>query len=186
MPNLEETDLDAKPKNGPRPLTREEARRTLDEVRRRYGIEVSNPEAHQNVSTSSNAPTKAAKQPPRPTVKSQPSASKALAIPVKRMRSKPNLEPQKLRHCDIPAPASPPDNQIFHYLIQIAECAVALHCEVTAECESDARHHIKQIPNLVEWREISGAELGEIIKNEKARLKKTKKARFSGGVPEPF
>jgi hypothetical protein len=39
---------------------------------------------------------------------------------------------------------------------------------------------------LVEWREISGAELGEIIKNEKARLKKTKKARFSGGVPEPF
>jgi hypothetical protein len=101
------------------------------------------------------------------------------------MRSKPYLEPQKLRHRDIPAPACFPDNQIFHYLIQIAECAVALHCEVAAGCESDARHHIKQIPNLLEWREISGAELSE-IKNEKARLKKTKKARFIGEVAPPF
>jgi hypothetical protein len=86
---------------------------------------------------------RAAKHQPRPTVNPKPSASKALAIPVQRMRSKPYLEPQKLRHRDIPAPASFPDNQIFHYLIQIAECAVALHCEVTAGCESDARHHIK-------------------------------------------
>jgi hypothetical protein len=33
----------------------------------------------------------------------------------------------------------------------------------------------------LEWREISAAELSE-IKNEKARFKKTKKARFIGGV----
>jgi hypothetical protein len=180
-----ETDFDAKPKNDPRPFTREEARRTLDEVRRRYGIQDSDPRTHPSVGSSSNAPTKAAKQQLRPTVKPQPSASKALAITVKRTRSKPNLELLKVRHDDSPTPGSPRDNQIFHYLIQIAECAVALHCEVAAECEPDARHHIKQIPNLLEWREISGAELCE-IKNEKARLKKTKKARFSGGFAAPF
>jgi hypothetical protein len=184
MPHLEEIAFDAKPTNDLRPFTREEARRTLSEVRRRYGIDVTDPEAHQDVSMSSNAPTKAANRQP-PTGNPQPTASKLLAIPVQRMRSKPYLDPQKLRHRNIPAPPSCLDIHIFHYLIQIAECAVALHCEVTAECESDARHHLKQIPNLLGWREISCAELSE-IKDENARSKKTKRARFIGAVAAPF
>jgi hypothetical protein len=183
---LEETILKAEPKNDATLFTREEAKRTLDEVRRRYGIQESDPRAHSNAVSSSNSSAKAAKQQSCPTVKDEPSASKALTVPPVPVQPEPNLELQKVRHHDSPGPASPHDIQIFHYLIQIAECAVALHCEVTAQCESDARYHVKQIPNLMEWREILGTELGKIIKNEKARSKKTEKARFSGRVAAPF
>jgi hypothetical protein len=179
---LKEMVLKAEPKNDPRRLTREEAKHTLDEVRRRYGIHDSDPRANPGAGSASKPPVTSAKKQPRHTVTHQPFASRALIVPVERMRSEPNREPQKIRDYDTPAYASPPDNQIFHYLIQIAECAVALHCEVTATCESDARHHVKQIPNLMEWREISGAELADIIKIEKARSKNTKKARFRGAV----
>jgi hypothetical protein len=183
---LEETIVNAEPKNDATLFTREEAKRTLDEIRRRYGIQESDFRDHSNVGSFSNPSAKAARQLRRPTVKHQRSACKAPTVPVEPVQSEPNLELQKVRHRDAPASASLPENKIFHYLIQIAECAVALHCEVTAECESDARYHVKQIPNLMEWREILDAELGEMIKNEKARSKKTKKARLSGGVAAPF
>ena len=71
----------------------------------------------------------------------------------------------------IPASGSPSDDKSFHYLIRIAECKLTLHCEVTADSEAAARHHVKQIPNLMEWREISGAELAEIMTNERGSFK---------------
>jgi hypothetical protein len=179
---LEETILKAEPKNNASLFTREEAKRTLDKVRRHYGIQESGSRAHSNAGASA----KAAKQQRRRTVKPQPSASKAPTVPVEPVQSEPNLQLQKVLDRNAPAPASPPDNQIFHYLIQIAECAVALHCEVTAECESDARYHVKQIPNLMEWREILDAELGEIIKNEKARSKKPRKHASAEESPRRF
>jgi thioester reductase-like protein len=43
-----------------------------------------------------------------------------------------------------------------------------LHCEVKADNHEAARNQVEQIPNLMEWREISAAELAEIIKNERA------------------
>jgi hypothetical protein len=82
----------------------------------------------------------------------------------------------------IPASGSASDDKSFHYLIRIAECKLTLHCEVTADSEAAARHHVKQIPNLMEWREISGAELAEIMTNERARSKEVKHGRLSRGV----
>jgi hypothetical protein len=48
---------------------------------------------------------------------------------------------------------------IFHFLIQILECSVTLHCRVAAESPADARDQVKRIPHLIEWREISAKEL---------------------------
>jgi hypothetical protein len=150
----------------------------LDEVRRRYGIQDS--QAHPTEDKPSGVPMQATKQQPQPTVSPQPSASKTSSVPFERVRSEPKLEFGEALHQDNPARCgSPSDNQNFHYLIQIAECAVALYCEVTADCESSARQHIEEIPNLLECRKISGAELAEIMENEKAPSKKTKKVRFS-------
>jgi hypothetical protein len=184
MPMLEETVLKATPKNDRSRFTQEEAKRKLQEVRSRYGIQDLDPQAGPR--TDMHAPLRGAKQQPRPTVEPQPTASKARTVPVERMRSEPDLELQKARLHNLAANASPPDQQIFHYLIQIAECTAALHCEVTAECEPNARHYVKQIPNLLGWREISGAELAEIIKDEKLVRGRTNKARFSGRIAAAF
>ena len=40
-----------------------------------------------------------------------------------------------------------------------------LHCEVKADHAAAARDHVKRIPNLMEWREVSFAELLELAKN---------------------
>jgi hypothetical protein len=85
-----------------------------------------------------------------------------LLVDVKRRQ----LEVGEARHPSIPTSGS--DNHSFHYLIRIAECTLPLHCEVIADSDAAARHHVKQIPNLMEWREISGEELAEILKNERA------------------
>jgi hypothetical protein len=80
----------------------------------------------------------------------------------------PHLEIGEARHPSIPTSGSLTDNHSFHYLIRIAECALPLHCEVIAHSDAAARHQVKQIPNLMEWRELSDEELAEILKNERA------------------
>ena len=79
-----------------------------------------------------------------------------------------HLEIGEARHPSIRTNGSLSDNHSFHYLIRIAEYALALHCEVIAHSDEAARHQVKQIPNLMEWRELSDEELAEILKNERA------------------
>jgi hypothetical protein len=180
MPHLgRNKDLKAKPEYNPSRFTREKAQRTLDEVRKRYGIRQSDSPAHLRANTASSAPREPAKQQPRPSVSLEPPTPRTPFVAVERMRPGPHLELGGVRHQGIPASRPPSDNrtidyQTFHYLIRIAECALTLHCEVTANSEAAARHHVKQIPNLMEWREISGAELAEISKNERDRPKEVK------------
>jgi hypothetical protein len=96
--------------------------------------------------------------------------------PLKRMQLDPlvdgvnnrHLEIGEARHPSIPTSRSLSDNHSFHYLIRIAECALPLHCEVIAHSDAAARHQVKQIPNLMEWRELSDEELAEIVKSERA------------------
>jgi hypothetical protein len=180
MPHLgRNKDLKAKPEYNPGRFTRGKAQRTLDEVRKRYGIRQSDSPAHLRANTASSAPREPAKQQPRPSVSLEPPTPKTPFVAVERMRPGPHLELGGVRHQGIPTSRPPSDNrtidyQTFHYLIRIAECALTLHCEVTANSEAAARHHVKQIPNLMEWREISGAELAEILKNERDRPKEVK------------
>jgi hypothetical protein len=159
--------LKAKPENNPSRFTGQQAQRTLDEVRERYGIRQSGSPAHVRVNTASSAPKEPAKQEPRPTLRLEPSITETPFVAVEPMRSGPHLELGGVRRPDIPPSGSPSDNQSFHYLIRIAECALTLYCEVTADSEATAKHHVKQIPNLMEWREVSSAELAEIISNER-------------------
>lgn len=164
--------MKAKPENDPSRFTREQAQRALDGVRKRYGIRQSDSPAHLRVNTASSAPKEPAKQQPRPSVSLEPPIPKTPFVAVQRMRPGPHLELGGVRHPGTPASGPTSDNrtidyQSFHYLIRIAECALTLHCEVTADSEAAARHHVKQIPNLMEWREISVKELAEINKNEK-------------------
>ena len=132
----------------------------LDEVSERYGLR--GPE-----SPASSVPGEPASQQPRPTV-SEPAGPNRPMLPVERMRPESPLELGGIRHPGIPPHRSPSGNQKFHYLIGVAECALTLHCEVTADSEPAARHRLKQIRNLLEWREISTQERAEIIKNEKS------------------
>jgi hypothetical protein len=141
--------LKAKPNKDPGRFTREEAKRTLDEVRKRYGILEPGSQAHQHVKTSSNARSKAAKQQPRPMVGLASSVPKEPSFPAEQARSAPPLNPV------IPSGGCPSDKKTFQYLIRIAECALTLHCEVTADNDAAARNLVEQIPNLLEWREIS-------------------------------
>jgi hypothetical protein len=80
-----------------------------------------------------------------------------------------HLEIGEARHPNIPT--SGRDNHSFHYLIRIAECTLPLHCEVIADSDAVARHLVKQIQNLMEWRELSGEEFAEILKNERGPSK---------------
>lgn len=159
--------MKAKPQNNPSRLTRERAQRTLDEVRKRYGLHQSEPQVRPLVNMASSAPKEPAKQQPLHTVRLVPSIPKTAFAPVERMRSNPPLELGGVRHLGIPASGSPSDNHRFHYLIRIAECALPLHCEVNADDDAAARHQVERIPNLIRWREISVKELAEINKNEK-------------------
>jgi hypothetical protein len=56
-------------------------------------------------------------------------------------------------------------------LIRIAECALTLHCEVNADDDAAARHQVKQIPNLMAWRQISSEELAEITGKRDGSIK---------------
>ena len=158
--------LKAKCENLTSRFFREDApQRTLDEVRERYGIHRSEPPTHPFVNPASIAPKKPTKQQPRPMASLVPSIPTPLA-PVARVQSDTPLE--LVRHPSIPAGGTPSDNQCFHYLIRIAECALTLHCEVNADNKLAARNRVERIPNLLEWRELAGDELAEILKNERA------------------
>lgn len=65
------------------------------------------------------------------------------------------------------AELAPTKSHDFHYLIRILECSSILHCQVIAESAAAARDQLEQIPNLIEWREITAKELAEIIRIEK-------------------
>ena len=158
--------MKAKGENDPCRFTREEAQRALDEVRDRYGLRQPESPADPRANTASRTPKEPAGQQLRPTV-SEPSGPNGPLLPVEWMRPGPRLELGGIRHPSVPPNGSPSDNQRFHYLIRVAECALTLHCEVTADSEPAARRRVKQIRNLLEWREISVEELAEIINKEK-------------------
>jgi hypothetical protein len=153
--------LKAKPNSDPSRFTREEAKRTLDEVRRRYGIHESAPPAHPRVDRSLIVPREPAEQ-TRPTLRTEPSAP-IPSNPTRQIQSNPRLGRARARHPNVPASGSAADNENFYYLIRIAECALTLLCEVTADSEATARHRVKQIPNLLEWREICGEEFVSLV-----------------------
>jgi hypothetical protein len=170
MPRLERNKtLKAKAENDPCRFTREQAQRALDEVRERFGLRQPESPANPPVNTAWRAPKDPARQQLLPTV-SEPSVPNRPLLAAERMRPGPHSEIGGVRQPSIPLSRSPSDSQSFHYLIRIAECRLTLHCEVTADSEPAAKHHIQQIPNLLEWREISVKELAEIIKNEKLDL----------------
>jgi hypothetical protein len=79
------------------------------------------------------------------------------------------------------ATGSESENDSFHYLIRIAECALTLHCEVKTDNATSARHRVEQIPNLLEWRHISCREVAEILKME--RTVATQLSAGSRGYP---
>jgi hypothetical protein len=79
-----------------------------------------------------------------------------------------HMEIGEARHPNFSTSGSLSDNHSFHYLIRIAECSLPLHCEVIADSDAAARHKVKKILNLMEWRKLSGVELAEILKNERA------------------
>jgi hypothetical protein len=164
--------LEANPQNNPSRFTGKEAHHTLDEVRRRYGIHQPGPQ-HPRAKTSSSPLKEPAKHQPRTRVRLGPPIPMTPLDPLKRMQLDPLVHGVNNRHCEarhpsIPTSGSLSDNHSFHYLIRIAECALPLHCEVIAHSDAAARHQVKQIPNLMKWREISGEELAEILKNERA------------------
>jgi hypothetical protein len=105
-----------------------------------------------------------------------PPIPKTSLAPLEPTQSDPLVHGIKSRHLEIgearrPSVASsrsPSDDHSFHHLIRIAECALPLHCEVKADSEAAAMHQVKQIPNLMEWRDISGEKLADILKNERA------------------
>jgi hypothetical protein len=170
MPHLGRNEiLKAKAENNLCPFTGEQARRTLDEVRERYGLRQPESPANPLMNIASRTPKEPARQQLRPTV-TEPAILNPPFLAAERMRPGPNLERGGVRQLAIPSSRSPSDDQSFHYLIRVAECTLPLHCEVTANSEPTAKHRVKQIRNLLEWREISVEELAEIIKNEKNHL----------------
>jgi hypothetical protein len=144
--------LKANPKSDPSRFTQEEAKRTLDEICRRHGIQESDSQAQPHMNKSLVVPTESAKQ-PRPTLRSEASLSKAHSVPVDPLRSEPSLERAGVCHPIFTATESASDNKTFHYLIRIAECTLTLHCEVNADNDAGARKLVGQIPNLLEWRQ---------------------------------
>jgi hypothetical protein len=138
-------------------LTHEEAQRRLDEVRSRYGIHVAHTRAHPIAdSRSSNQKESATPEPglapSAAGTRPKPFDSKQSGGPLKRAEA--NLS-NELRS----------DSESFHYLVRIAECTSVLHCEVKADHAAAARDQVKRIPNLMEWREISFAELLKLAGN---------------------
>jgi hypothetical protein len=138
-------------------LTHEEAQRRLDEVRSRYGIHLAHPQADPIAGSRSSSQKEPAKL--EPELASRVAGTRPKPVDLKQSgrpltRAEANLSTE-LRS----------DSESFHYLVRIAECKSVLHCEVKADHAAAARDHVKRIPNLMEWREISFAELLELAKN---------------------
>lgn len=154
----------AKPGNDLSPFNREEAKRTLDEVRKRYGIHPSEQEDHLRVKTSSTAKKATEEKELRHRLE-QSTPQKPIA-PIKWTHSP--LDLGWVSPIGSETLESVSDNESFHYLIRIAECALPLHCEISAASEAAALRQVKQIPNLLGWRQIVGEELAELVKKERA------------------
>jgi hypothetical protein len=150
----------------------------LDEVRKRYGIRPSGQEGHPPLKTSSRA-KKATEQEDLRHPLEQSTAKKPRA-PIRRMHS--TLDLGWVYPSGSDATGSVSDNQSFHYLIHIAECALTLHCEINAANEAAALHRVEQIPNLLGWRQILGEELAELIKKERALATQDIAGRLMGGA----
>jgi hypothetical protein len=160
-------------------LSGEEAKLALARVMERYGFRNSGAESRDPIS-----PTMGKVSGPRERTSDEGSCSKVCSPPIGPPL---NLEwipyPNISRAASgagsgsavvaIESSATRPEWRIrevrsFHYLIRIAECAQPLHCQVEAETSAAARHQVEQIRNLIECREISAEELGEVIAKEKA------------------
>ena len=133
-------------------LSHEEAQRRLDEIRSRYGIHLAHPQADPLAGSRSSSQKEPAKLEPELAPRTKPVHFKPAGRPLARAEA----------HLST-APGS--DSETFHYLVRIAECKSVLHCEVKADHAAAARDHVKRIPNLMEWREVSFAELLELAKN---------------------
>jgi hypothetical protein len=138
-------------------LTHEAAQRKLDEIRSRYGIHLAHPQAQPIAGSRSSSQKEPAKLEPE-------LAPPAAATRPKPVHLKPSGRPLARAEANL-ATALRSDSETFHYLVRIAECKSILHCEVKADHAADARDHVKQIPKLMEWREVSFAELLELAKN---------------------
>jgi hypothetical protein len=183
-----------KPEEKPNGLTREEAQLTLDKILKRYGIHPSDqPWRTRGKTVPLAAPKVETKGLLREPITSGPAAAKKPFVPLRHAELGPPLDSEWSCYLiDTPATANVPlsnesapglaSNEVlgdkpkielpteyhnFHYLIRIVECAVTLHCQVTAESAADARDQVQRIPNLIEWREISAMELADIFKAEK-------------------
>ena len=151
----------------PKGFTREEANLALDKVRERYGIHPSGGQQHARGNNSPNA--KAAQ---RNQIGAPLDFEWAYDVDAGANESSLNESAAQSAVQEFPARRLQNDllveTQQFHYLIRIAECVLPLHCQVEAENAAEAWHQVKQIRNLIEWREISAEELAEIIADEKA------------------
>ena len=153
----------------PRGFTREEANLVLDRVRERYGIHPSGGQQHARSNNSPNAKAAQQNQIDAPMnfewayYPNVHAATNKSALSESAAQSAVQEFPAKRFRNDLPV-----ETQQFHYLIRIAECLLPLLCQVEAENAAEAWHRVKQIRNLIEWREISAEELAEIIADEKA------------------
>jgi hypothetical protein len=130
----------------------EEAKRTLDDVRRRYGIHVLDTQARPPRVNSVKMPMERSDQGRPPSRPESSTFKKALSSTTEVHSNSPSgCTPTR-------AAESSSENRRFYYLIRIAECALALLCEVTTHSDVAARQHVNQIPNLLECREISSEE----------------------------
>ena len=155
-------------------LSGEEAKLALARVKERYGIGNSEAESRDPISPTTGVSS------PSERALDEGSSAKVGSTPIGPPL---NLEwipyPNICRAASgsavvaINSSALPPEYRVrevrsFHFLIRIAECAQPLHCQVEAETSAAARHQVEQIRNLMECREISVQELGEVIASEKA------------------
>jgi len=137
-------------------LTHELAQRRLDEVRSRYGIHLAHPQADPIAES-------------RPSSQKEPAQLKpGLAPPVaatrpKTVHWKQSGRPLTRAGANLSTELRS-ESESFHYLVRIAECRSVLHCEVKADHAAAARDLVRRIPNLMEWRELSFAELLELAK----------------------
>jgi hypothetical protein len=183
-----------KPKEKPTGFTREEGKLILNGVLKRYGIHPSgHPEGAQGEMMPPGGPKVEAKELLPDPLTSGPAAAKRPSETVRQPELGPHLDFGWRRHLldraasanvvlsDEPDPGPAADevlmdrpvdkpvprvSQHFHYLIRVVECAITLHCQVTAESAADARDQVERIPNLIEWRETSAKELAELTRIE--------------------
>lgn len=137
----------------------EEAKRTLDEIRRRYGIHVLDTQARPPEAKSSKMPMERLERARPQSRPEQTTFTKTMSSMIE-VHSNPPLARKPTR-----ASETSSENRRFYYLIRIAECAPALLCEVTADTNLAARQHVSQIPNLLECREISSEEFLSLARN---------------------